>query len=172
MAHEKFTTKILWTNKGPIFQGTYLIRRELHPLCKERNYLKDLLAWTCSKSFWNLSRLKSKLLRSIKKMHILIITFKIQSAKFIPDIERQVNGQWILPLIHCQLLIREFMSIFLFMKNRNNWKRWTWCTYMVSNYGLSIKHLLHISRFCSIYFCCLTTQIHSCWSVWNSPNLA
>lgn len=53
-------------------------------------------------------------------MHVINITFKIQSAEFIPDIERQVNGQWILPLIHCQLLIREFISIFLFIKNRNN----------------------------------------------------
>lgn len=54
---------------------------------------------------------------------IIIITFKIQSAEVILDIERQVYGQWILPLIYCQLLIREFVSSSLVLKNTSHCKR-------------------------------------------------
>lgn len=59
------------------------------------------------------------------EVYIIMITFKIQSAKVIPDIEGQVYGQRILPLIYCQLLIREFVSTFLFIKNRSHCKRRT-----------------------------------------------
>lgn len=79
----------------------------------KRNYLKDLLDLTYS---------KKKILRFIE-VCIIIITFKIQSAKVILDIEGQVYGQWILSLIYCQLLIREFLSTSLFIKNRNCCKR-------------------------------------------------
>jgi len=84
----------------------------------EKEIIQDLLAWAYSKSFWHSPSIK----RSIEAC-IIIITFKIQSAKVILHIEGQVYGQWILSLIYCQSLIREFVSTFLFIKNSSHCKR-------------------------------------------------
>lgn len=88
----------------------------------EINYLKDLLLWTYSKSFRHSPSIKRKFLR-FTELCVMVITFKIQSAEVIFDIEGQVYGQWVLPLIYCQLLIREFMSASLFVMNRSYCRR-------------------------------------------------
>lgn len=81
-------------------------------------------------------------------------TFKIQSAKVILDIEGQVYGEWILPLIYCQLLIWEFVSTFLFTKSKSHCKNRNMMHGLtaVSKHELSMKYLLNLSKFCSVYF--------------------
>lgn len=95
---------------------------------------------------------------------MIICTFKIQSAEVVLDIEGQIYGEWILPLVHCLLLIREFVSTFLFTKSRSHCKKINMIhgVITVSKHELSMKYLLNLSRFCSVHFSCLATQVCSC----------